>query len=109
LAIIPAGDKLHYLRKLYHHLVSPQSSTELRKYHDYESTTMVFNLLNQPEKFYEEIERYSMSIILSAVYGVRLEQLEHPLITELVRLWQLIMKCENPSAHTPLASPQIQG
>ena len=93
---MPAGDKFHYLRKLYHHLLSSQRSAELRKYQDYESAILVFNLLGQPENSYGETERYSMSFILSAVYGVRLEQPEHPITTELAHLWQVIMKCTNP-------------
>ena len=39
-------------------------------------------------------ERYTMSVIFSAVYGVRLDRLDHPILVELNGLLDETMKCE---------------
>ena len=48
---------------------------------------LVSDLLRQPEKFYGDIDRYSLSVIFSAVYGIRLGRLDHPIMVEFVGIW----------------------
>ena len=69
---------------------------ELRKYQEFESLVLVSDLLRQPEKFYGDIDRYSMSVIFSAVYGIRLGRLDHPIMVEFVEIWLLIMQRRDP-------------
>ena len=104
LPLIPGGETFRYLRKLYHNLLSPQRSTELRKYQDFESLVLLSDLLTQPEEFFGDIERYSLSVIFSAVYGIRLGKLDHPIMIELFQLWLLMLQRKDP--HYP--SPQTR-
>ena len=48
---------------------------------------LVSDLLRQPEKFYGDIDRYSLSVIFSAVYGIRLGRLDHPIMVEFIGIW----------------------
>ena len=58
---------------------------------------MLQNLLQTPENFLRSAERYTMSVIFSAVYGVRLDRLDHPILVELNYLLDATMKCKHDS------------
>ena len=90
----PVGSRFRLLRKIYHGLLSPQNSASVRKYQDYESTVMLSHLLDQPEHFMCDSERFSLSVIFSAVYGVRLADLGHPIMREFFGLWAVMLRCE---------------
>lgn len=104
LPILSAGDRFRYLRKLYQSLLGQRRSAELRKYQDYESTTLLLDLLEQPESFLGHCERFSVNVIFSAVYGIRLGRLDDSIIQEFFRLWQLIVKRKR-SASCPGQTP----
>lgn len=90
--ILSAGDRFRYLRKLYQSLLGARKAAELRKYQDYESTTLLLELLEQPEAFLGHCERFSVNVIFSAVYGIRLGRLDDSIIQEFYRVWQLIVQ-----------------
>ena len=84
-----------FLRRLYNNLLSAEQALLFRKYQDFESTIMLQNLLQTPENFLRSAERYTMSVIFSAVYGVRLDRLDHPILVELNGLLDATMKCKH--------------
>ena len=94
----PVGGRFRLLRKIYHGLLSPRNAASIRKYQDYESTVMLGHLLDQPEHFIGDSERFSLSVIFSAVYGVRLADLGHPLMREFFGLWAVMLRCEKAQA-----------
>lgn len=55
---------------------------------------MLQGLLHQPDEFLRNADRYTMSVIFSAVYGVRINSLDHPLMKELHHIWHTQMECE---------------
>ena len=57
---------------------------------------MLLDLLQKPQGFLRSAERYTMSVIFSAVYGVRLDSLDHPVLIELNGLLDATMKCRFP-------------
>ena len=91
----PAGEDFRFLRKLYSNSLSAQQSLMFRKYQDQESRVMLQELLETPDQFMQSAERYTMSVIFSAVYGVRLDGLDHPILTELSGLLDATMKCKS--------------
>lgn len=91
------NEKFRFLRRLYHNLLSAEQALLFRKYQDFESTIMLQNLLQTPESFLRSAERYTMSVIFSAVYGVRLDRLDHPILVELNGLLDATMKCKHDS------------
>lgn len=40
------------------------------------------------------VERFAMSVIFSACYGVRLTKLDHPVMTEFYSVWAEMLKCK---------------
>ncbi|KAI4256950.1 MAG: hypothetical protein L6R42_005934, partial [Xanthoria sp. 1 TBL-2021] len=98
LPIISAGPQFRYLRKLYQSLLSPQRATQLRNYQEFESRSLLLDLHSHPESFYEDIDRYSLSVIFSAVYGIRLKTPDHPITVELFDIWLLMLQHLQPGS-----------
>lgn len=90
----PAGDTFRLLRKIYHSLLGPSQSVHFRKYQDFEANVMIADLLDRPEGFLSGVERFAMSVIFSACYGVRLDNLEHPTMVMFYEIWEEMLKCE---------------
>ncbi|KAL7949186.1 cytochrome P450 [Trichoderma barbatum] len=83
LPLIGIGEEFRLLRRVYTDLLGPKPSRSVRKYQEYESRMMLRDLYHAPEQFQAHTERYSMSVIFSAVYGVRISRLDYPIIHEL--------------------------
>lgn len=89
----PCGATFRFLRKTYHTLLSPQQSSSFHTYQDQESQVLLQSLLDNPQGFLEATERFALSVIFSAVYGVRLATLEHPVIVEFYQIWNTLLLC----------------
>ncbi|KAL8704537.1 MAG: hypothetical protein Q9201_002311 [Fulgogasparrea decipioides] len=92
LPIISAGEKFRYLRRLYQSLLSPQRALEMRRFQESESLVLLTDLLNRPQEFFEDVDRYSLSVIFSAVYGIRLSKLDNPITAELSEIWLCMLQ-----------------
>jgi cytochrome P450 len=91
-----AGPEFRMLRKIYHKMLSSQQLLTLRGLQEQESIIFIEKLLKEPDGFFEGAERFALSIVFIAVYGVRLATLKHPIIAELYNLWEHL-RIENPS------------
>ena len=90
----PAGSDLRFLRKVYHTVLASQQSTSSRSIHERESITLLSQLLNERTGFLEGSERYALSIIFTATYGMRLLSLRHPVVVELYSVWDQLLRCK---------------
>lgn len=88
------GETFRFLRKLYHSLLNPQQSSLFRKYQHYEANVLLCDLLDRPEDFLQETERFAMSVIFSATYGVRIADLNHGMMREFYSIWDSCLRCE---------------
>jgi hypothetical protein len=52
------------------------------------------SLLYNPDGFLKETERFALSVIFSAVYGIRLATLKHPIIVEFYKIWETLLLCK---------------
>ena len=59
-----------------------------RQYQDYESKVTICDLLDRPESFLYDTERFAMSIIFSAVYRVRIPRYDNPVLAEIYSVWE---------------------
>jgi hypothetical protein len=87
------GDELRFFRRNYTDLLSLKKSQGVKKYQDYEYTQVLRALCDDPDAFETHLNRGAMSVIFSAVYGVRVSRLDHPLLVDLHAVWQEILKC----------------
>ncbi|KFY39520.1 hypothetical protein V494_03953 [Pseudogymnoascus sp. VKM F-4513 (FW-928)] len=98
LVTTPAGETFRLLRKIYHNLLGPKSAVTFRKYQNFESKVFLTTLLDSPSGFLMDVERFAMSVIFSAVYGVRLDELDHPAMKEFYSLWEVMLKYFQPGS-----------
>ena len=84
---VPTGELFRFLRKLYHSFLGPGQSMLFRKYQDYESKVMMCDILDNPRAFLQDTERFTMSVIFSAVYGARISRLDHPVLVKFYSVW----------------------
>lgn len=102
LPVVSSGDRFRYLRRLYQSLLNPRMSKEFRKHHNYESIKLLLELLDDPECFLECCETFTINVICSAVYGIRLEKNNSSIIKELYSVWRLIFKRKSSTIHPRL-------
>ncbi|KAI1080918.1 cytochrome P450 [Whalleya microplaca] len=84
---IGVGPQFRLLRSIYNRLLGPQQSLKFRDYQDYEAAIMLKDLLHAPGEFQAHSERFAISVMFSAIYGVRLARLDHPVMTEFYNIW----------------------
>ncbi|KAM7217290.1 Cytochrome P450 [Rhypophila decipiens] len=96
LATTGIGSRFRFLRKIYHNLLGQQQAMGFRKYQDHEAKVMMSDLLHNPEGFLSHGERFATSVIFSAVYGIRLAQLDHPIMKEFYSLWEEMLEAFQP-------------
>lgn len=95
LVIMPTGANFRFLRKIYSNILAPKQTIKLRKYQDFESKMLISEFLVNPNAFVIGIERFSLSVIFSACYGVRLTELNHPLMVEFFSIWTEMLRCKS--------------
>lgn len=88
------GDEFRKTRRLYTGFMTTEQVNRFRKYQELESNTMLCDLLAQPADFLRHSERYAVSVIFSATYGVRLVHMDHKIIKRFYTLWNEILKCQ---------------
>ena len=88
------GPEFRWLRSINHRLLGPQQSLKLRGCQEYEATIMLRDLLETPGEFLAHSERLAISGMFSAVYGVRLARLDHPIMIEFYNVWREMLRCE---------------
>ena len=95
LVMTPVGKSFRLLRKAFHTILGPQQSTSFRIYQEQESILLLGALLDHKLRFLESVEKFALSIIFSAVYGIRLATLDHPIVVELYGIWETLLRRMN--------------
>ncbi|KAM0252370.1 hypothetical protein ACHAQJ_007753 [Trichoderma viride] len=91
-----AGDELRFYRRIYNDILGAKQSHGVRKYQDYESIVALDAFCEAPDEFESHITRFAMSVIFSAVYGVRISRLTHPIMIELYDVWEKVLMSAQP-------------
>ncbi|KAJ7677832.1 cytochrome P450 [Mycena polygramma] len=71
-------DNWRILRKAAHTILTPQASIRHLPIQKAETVQLIRDILHTPEKFYNHMQRYSSSVILSVLYGKRSPRFETP-------------------------------
>ncbi|KAJ6480488.1 cytochrome P450 [Mycena vitilis] len=75
-------------------VLTPQATIQHLPIQRAEATQLLYNILQTPESFYTEIQRYTLSVILSVLYGKRAPRFEAPEITRfftILREWNSLL------------------
>ncbi|KAF3026723.1 hypothetical protein E8E14_014759 [Neopestalotiopsis sp. 37M] len=93
---VGVGPQFRLLRNIYHRLLGQQQSLKFRDYQDFESTVMLRDILTDPKEFMAHSERFSISVMFCTIYGVRLAQLTHPIMTAFYKVWDEMLHYFQP-------------
>lgn len=82
IVLMPYGERWRALRKIMHTILSKQQNTVFSPFQDIESKHLLHDYLHTPDKWYLPNQRFANSVIMSVVFGKRMD-LEDPKIRDL--------------------------
>ncbi|GAO50649.1 cytochrome P450 [Saitoella complicata NRRL Y-17804] len=77
LLLMPYGDRWRTCRKLAHNQLTDVKATSYQSIQLLESAVLLRDFLSDPENFRQHLRRYTFSVIMQIVYGVRIEDWQH--------------------------------
>ncbi|KAJ7445958.1 cytochrome P450 [Mycena galericulata] len=95
LALMHYGDTWRTLRRAAHAILTPQATARHLPIQQAEATQLLHDILCTPQSFYNHIQRYSSSVILSVLCGKRAPRYETPETTtffHVTREWELLLE-----------------
>ncbi|KAJ7612206.1 cytochrome P450 [Roridomyces roridus] len=96
------GDEWRTLRKTAHAILTPQAATRHLAIQRAEATQLLHDILTSPQDFYTHVRRYTISVIMSVLYGQRVPHYGTPetiAFFEMMHLWTEVLA---PGAAPPL-------
>ncbi|KDQ20363.1 hypothetical protein BOTBODRAFT_379163 [Botryobasidium botryosum FD-172 SS1] len=94
--------KWRMLRKAVHAMLTPQATLQHLPIQQAEASQLAFDILKTPEAFYTHVRRYSSSVILSVLFGVRSPRYEGGRVAQFFAMqheWERIVE---PGAQPPI-------
>ncbi|KAF8216492.1 cytochrome P450 [Mycena galopus ATCC 62051] len=95
-------EKWKILRRAAQATLTPQASARHLPIQQAEAIQLVHDILQSPESFYNHIQRYSNSVILSVLYGKRAPRFETPETVTLFKVEHAWVTLLEPGATPPL-------
>ena len=102
------GPRYRVVRKIAHSLLNISISTSYQPVQDLESKQLMFDLLHDPEHFYEHNRRYSASVITTVTYGKRIATWDDPLPKKIYAVMGNMQKVASPGAWMVDTFPSIR-
>ncbi|KAJ7825252.1 cytochrome P450 [Mycena leptocephala] len=90
------------LRRTAADILTPQASAKHLPIQQAEATQLLHNVLRSPQSFYTDIQRYSISVIHSVLYGKRVPRYEAPEITGFFKVMHAWSELLEPGATPPI-------
>jgi cytochrome P450 len=105
---MPYGPNYRTVRKISHALLNITKTTEYQPMQNLESKQLLFDLLHDPDRFYDHNRRYSASVILSVTYGHRIGTWDNPLAKSVYAVVNNMQNYAAPGAWMVDTFPSIQ-
>lgn len=94
------------LRKTMHQILSARQLDAFRPFQDLESKHLLYEYLHKPDKWYLANGRYSNSVIMSIIFGVR-SDLNNPQLRGVQETMELFIRSVQPGANIVDVFPQL--
>ncbi|TVY82299.1 Cytochrome P450 monooxygenase patI [Lachnellula suecica] len=105
--LMPYSDRWRAIRKVMHSILNKQNAPIYAPYQDVESKHLLYDYLRTPNKWYTANQRFANSVIMSVVFGKRME-LDNPQIQELLETTSEILEAVQPGASLADALPILE-
>ncbi|KAH8812310.1 cytochrome P450 [Xylogone sp. PMI_703] len=102
------GPRYRVVRKIAHSLLNINISTSYQPVQDLESKQLMFDLLNDPDHFYDHNRRYSASVIITVTYGKRVPNWDDPLVKKIYAVLANFQQYSDPARFLVNSFPSIQ-
>lgn len=86
-----AGEDMRFFRRIFVDILGPRQSQEIKKYQDYETKMALVAFCELPDGYESHINRFSLSVNFSAIYGTRISRLDHLVMVELHDTWETVL------------------
>ncbi|KAG2100409.1 cytochrome P450 [Suillus discolor] len=96
-AFIGYGDEWRLCRRLFHQTFRPESAVKFRPMQIRRAREIVVNLVDEPQRYHDHFATFSLSVVMSAVYGYDISARDDPLV-------QIVVKALNPG--TAVLTPE---
>ncbi|KAL4968454.1 cytochrome P450 [Aspergillus stella-maris] len=90
------------LRKAAQALFTPRELATIAPIQEAEATQTIFDILREPEKYYEHIQRYTTAVILASVFGQRGEKFDARNVQDLYDVQNRFTALLEPGAAPPV-------
>lgn len=97
IVLMPYNDRWRSIRKIMHAILNKQNANTFAPYQDLESKHLLYDYLRSPDRWYESNQRFANSVIMSVVFGKRME-LDDPNIQELFETSNEFLEAFQPGA-----------
>ncbi|KAL4784112.1 cytochrome P450 [Aspergillus varians] len=98
----PYGDGWKSLRKAAQGLFTPRELTAVLPIQEAEATQTAYDIIREPDRYYEHILRYTTAVILASVFGQRGETYESPKVQALYDVQNRFTALLEPGAAPPV-------
>ena len=98
IVLMPYGERWRTIRKIMHNVLNKQNMPVFAPFQDVESRHLLYDYLKSPDMWFLATQRFANSVILSVVFGRRM-QLEDPSIRELFDTSQELILALQPGAN----------
>lgn len=95
--LMPYSDRWRSLRKVMHSILNKTNTQTFAPFQDLESKHLIYDYLHNTDKWYEGNQRFANSVIMSVVFGKRMETSD-PKIKELLDTSNEIISAMQPGA-----------
>ena len=96
---MPYGPRHRTVRKISHDLLNINATAQYQPIQDVESKQLMFELLEDPNGFYDYNRRYSASLICRIIYGQRIQDWTDPLIQKIFSVLINLSDISSPGVH----------
>src|SRR6187402_78172 len=105
--LMPYNAKWRTIRKVMHSILNKTNTQTFAPFQDLESKHLIYDYLHKPDKWYVANQRFANSVIMSVVFGKRMD-LESPKIRELLETSSEIIAAMQPGASIADALPVLE-
>lgn len=98
MVLMPYGERWRLLRRIAHNVLNKQNMPTFAPFQDVESRHLLVDFLRTPEVWYMHTQRFANSVIMSVVFGKRM-QLDDPNIRDLFDTSQELIAALQPGAY----------
>ncbi len=102
------GPKYRVVRKISHALLNINKTVSYQPVQDFESKQLMYDIMHDPEHFYDHNRRYSASVIITITYGHRIKDWDDPLVKRIYTVINNLQNFSTPGAWLVDSFPVLQ-